>query len=705
MNEVTAEIFTMELGNLPANTEIKVVLGVIGELKGAGEDDTKGEHTLRYTLPMTIAPKYGEPPKELGWSSTAYQAGKQGLEIEVEVLSPESIKGISSPTHPVALGFGEETEGGLQKMSATLSQMQSHNLDKDFILEVKLGKKSDSIKPWAILEKHPTIPGQSAVMVSFLPRLKLRKVKPEVIFVLDQSGSMFYNIQSLRSAMEVFLKSLAAGVKFNICSFGSRYEFMFSDEKSKPYTEDTMEQALKYVSTLDAGMGGTELHSALQATLNARDKDSDTEIIVLTDGEIWGTEQVFNLIRDERKKQSENNKEFRLFSIGLGNGVDRNLVEGMAEAGNGYAAFVGEGEAFEGKVVKMLKTALSERLLNVQFQLRDSEGRVIDDKADKEDGYDSDFTIVDTPKTTPPASPPKKLSLFNESSDDDDDKLEPSPAASKGEPLKRLTPPNPLRAPHELSSLLSGHRSIVYFLQAPTPLSKTLDPHDVIFTAKTNSGDTLELVIPISKTPKSDNKDTNTTIHKLAARRLIKEMEQGSTWIDDALEKQHGIKKADSPSTYKRYVDREGEAIAMKWQILSKWTSFIVVDEEGKKVEEEAQAEPVVTEKIDKYESPSSSFKRRRVEAYECAVLESSEMDDEDEEDEEDGSYGGLNFKFGTTSSPEAADLNVACVMGDQSDNEDQHQMISAEETTEELYSYPVCVLGFFFLAHLGSVH
>ncbi|RPA82320.1 hypothetical protein BJ508DRAFT_208264, partial [Ascobolus immersus RN42] len=578
MNEVSAEIFTMELGNLPANTEVKVVLGVIGELKGAGEDDTSGEHTLRYTLPMTIAPKYGSAPAELGWNGYTY-GGKNGLEIDVEVLSPETIKGLSSPTHPISFGFGAQTEGGLMKMTASLAQAKTVELEKDFVLEVKLDKKSESVKPWAILEKHPTIPGQSATMVSFIPRLKLRKVKPEVIFVLDRSGSMAgAQIQSAVSAMQVFLRSLSAGVKFNVCSFGNKHEFMFRDGISRPYTEATMDEAMRYVSGITANMGGTELYSALKATLEARDKDSDTEVIVLTDGEIWQKEQVFDLIRAEKDKQAQNNKDFRLFAIGLGNGVDRHLVEGMANAGGGYAAFVGHNEAFEGKVVKMLKTALSERLLDMSFQLRDANGQTIDDEAEKDD--DSDYTIIDEPTVTPRRSPrvaAQKRSLFNPD-EDSDTEMDPSPATTKDAPLKPITPPNPLRAPYKVTTLLPGQRSIFYFLQAPTPLSKTREPKEVVFTAKTSNGDALELVIPVTQTPRSDNNDINTTIHKLAARRLIKEMEQGSTWIDDALSQQLNIQKKDAPSTYQRYVDQQGEAIAMKWQILSKWTSFIVVD-------------------------------------------------------------------------------------------------------------------------------
>jgi len=56
-------------------------------------------------------------------------------------------------------------------------------------------------------------------MVSLVPKFSLPPEPSEIIFVIDRSGSMVDKILTLRSALELFLKSLPLGVRFNIVSF------------------------------------------------------------------------------------------------------------------------------------------------------------------------------------------------------------------------------------------------------------------------------------------------------------------------------------------------------------------------------------------------------------------------------------------------------------------------------------------------------
>ena len=63
--------------------------------------------------------------------------------------------------------------------------------------------------------------------------------KKEYIFLIDRSGSMYNTIKLARQALVLFLYSLPAGSKFNICSYGSRHEFMFS-ERSVDYNDETL---------------------------------------------------------------------------------------------------------------------------------------------------------------------------------------------------------------------------------------------------------------------------------------------------------------------------------------------------------------------------------------------------------------------------------------------------------------------------------
>ena len=67
---------------------------------------------------------------------------------------------------------------------------------------------------------------------------------------------------------------------------------------------------------MEANLGGTEIFdplSNLYKKIN-RLKDYERYVYLLTDGDVWDTKKVINLIKNET---SEDN---RLFSIGIGNG-------------------------------------------------------------------------------------------------------------------------------------------------------------------------------------------------------------------------------------------------------------------------------------------------------------------------------------------------------------------------------------------------
>ena len=93
-----------------------------------------------------------------------------------------------------------------------------------------------------------------------------------MIFVIDRSGSMGGpSIAEVRNALQLCLRSLTAGCRFNIVSrSASTYAALFPE--SRPYDEASLGEAAAFVRTLEADMGGTEILPALRVRGAAADR-------------------------------------------------------------------------------------------------------------------------------------------------------------------------------------------------------------------------------------------------------------------------------------------------------------------------------------------------------------------------------------------------------------------------------------------------
>jgi hypothetical protein len=85
---------------------------------------------------------------------------------------------------------------------------------------------------------------------------------------------------------------------------------------------------------------------------------SSTDVILITDGEVWNTDEVIRFIQDTA---SGPNRSVRFFALGIGDQVSHRLVEGIGQQGGGYAEVISETstERWEERAIQMLKAALS----------------------------------------------------------------------------------------------------------------------------------------------------------------------------------------------------------------------------------------------------------------------------------------------------------------------------------------------------------
>ena len=76
------------------------------------------------------------------------------------------------------------------------------------------------------------------------------------------------SIAEVRNALQLCLRSLRAGCRFNIVSFGTSYAALFPE--SRTYDEASLQEAAAFVTAVDANMGGTEILPALEYAVHER---------------------------------------------------------------------------------------------------------------------------------------------------------------------------------------------------------------------------------------------------------------------------------------------------------------------------------------------------------------------------------------------------------------------------------------------------
>ena len=162
------------------------------------------------------------------------------------------------------------------------------------------------------------------------------KLYPQIfIFLIDQSDSMSGSpIKIASKALLLFLQSLPAGSYYQIIGFGSDYKIY--DNIPKEYNRENIEKSIKIIKELKGDMGGTNIYSPLKYIYDSNNVYEKIflprNIFLLTDGEIDDKEHTLYLIE-------KNSNEFSVYSFGIGNSFDKDLIKNAGIVGKGNYSF------------------------------------------------------------------------------------------------------------------------------------------------------------------------------------------------------------------------------------------------------------------------------------------------------------------------------------------------------------------------------
>ena len=336
--------YSLNLGNLAAGERCVITLRYAQTL----QFEQRG---LRLLIPTVIAPRFGDAVSDGGL--LPHQAPSHSLlvdhpfELEVRLHGDLAQSRVASPSHPV--GVAHDNADGHAVLTVSFARRAS--LDRDFVLVVdKLAH--DSI---AVAARDSVAPESIAILASFCPRVSAEGAAAMAVKILvDCSGSMAGDsIDAAKRALQAIVQQLAIGDRFSLSRFGSTVE-----HRSRglwKVTETTKLAAQRWVGSLNADLGGTEMEAALASTF-ALAQTVSSDVLVVTDGEISAIDSTI-----ESAKASGH----RLFVVGIGSSPAEAHLRRLAEATGGACDFVAPGEAVEPAVLRMFARLRSPRLTDL----------------------------------------------------------------------------------------------------------------------------------------------------------------------------------------------------------------------------------------------------------------------------------------------------------------------------------------------------
>src|SRR5262245_6780219 len=342
LDQERPNLFTQSVTNiLPGNT-VKVMISYVEALPYENG-------VYEFTFPMVVGPRYipGEPKPGAEPAGEDQQQSPAGTDQVPDAarLRPPRIPDGMRPGHDISLELTLDTGVPLEQIKAELHEIDvdrnGHHQavvrlkdkdvipDRDFTLRFGVGGLQIAD---AALAHRDVRGGYFTLMLQPPNRFSAEDVTPkELVFVLDTSGSMSgLPLETAKRVMELALEGLYEHDAFNLITFAGDTHILF--DKPVPATKENLRKARQLLEGKQGG-GGTEMMKAIRAALADTDAQDHIRIVCfLTDGEVGNDMEIINEVMRHPKA--------RVFSFGIGNSVNRFLLDKMAEHGRGEAEYV-----------------------------------------------------------------------------------------------------------------------------------------------------------------------------------------------------------------------------------------------------------------------------------------------------------------------------------------------------------------------------
>jgi Ca-activated chloride channel family protein len=344
LEQNTSDIFTQEIGNLPAGASLTARITVDVRLAWLPE----GEWELRF--PTVIGPRYVAPgeAREVV-DATHVEPALEGIaaRVDIEVHVGDVLTGAaSSPSHALA----RNADGAYTLRSPAA-------LDRDIVLRWPVAARSVGASlalgcrpegdAYGLLTLVPPSPGAGAAAVA-----------RDLIVLIDTSGSMGGPpLAKAKQAVALLIDSLDERDRLELIEFSMRPTRF----RKEPFiaTPQAKREAIAWVRALEAN-GGTNMAEALDDALTSLRPSAQRQVVLVTDGYVGGEQRLVRRMHEAMPRGC------RLHFVGVGAAVNRSLACAMARAGRGAEVLLDLDEDVERPTRRLVDRLRAPVLTNVE---------------------------------------------------------------------------------------------------------------------------------------------------------------------------------------------------------------------------------------------------------------------------------------------------------------------------------------------------
>ncbi|MBS1724289.1 MAG: VWA domain-containing protein [Armatimonadetes bacterium] len=353
LDQERPNVFTQNVANILPGATVEVEVSYVETLK---YEDGQYE----FNFPMVVGPRYlPATTPDPGKVSPPYVAKDMRtgttVSMNVHLDAGAELDTVQSVLHQVDI----RKNGGNE---AFINLKRADEIpNRDFILRYKL--KAAGIKEQVVSHANSDGSGSFCLVLNPPKNVAPDVVRPrEVLFVMDQSGSQSgFPIEKSKELTLALIDLLRPTDTFNVISFSNGAHALWS--AARPNTSENLNEAKARVKSLEAN-GGTEFMPAIEMALSKPAEGGRVKLVVFnTDGFVGNEFEILDRIQKYRQNA-------RMFTFGIGNGVNNFLIDAMSVEGRGGSETVTLADKADAAVQRFVKRTQTPVLTDVSLDFQ-----------------------------------------------------------------------------------------------------------------------------------------------------------------------------------------------------------------------------------------------------------------------------------------------------------------------------------------------